>query len=134
MFRKHHLSEVNHLATRLSEEVAAYQPDVVLYIHGKRVKIFQLRESKVLKAGWWVEQDDNWSELEVATRDFDLYFAFAPAVVERFSRMAVRLATCRTVPMFVSTIRLLALPKKSIWYFSAPGVRGAIRSLLARSR
>lgn len=82
LFRKHRLSEPNHLATRLSEEVAAYEPDVVLCIHGKRAEIVQLRESKVLKAGWWVEQSNNWSELEAATRDFDLYFAFAPAVVD----------------------------------------------------
>ena len=82
LFRKHHLGEENHVATRLSEEVAAYAPDVVLCIHGKRAEIFQLRESKVLRAGWWVEQSDNWADLEASTRDFDLYFAFAPAVVE----------------------------------------------------
>ncbi|MEX3916187.1 glycosyltransferase [Paraburkholderia sp. BR10872] len=81
LFRKHHQSEANHLATRLSEEVAAYQPDVVLCIHGKRAEIFRLRESRVTKAGRWVEKNDNWSELEAATRDFDVYFAFAPAVV-----------------------------------------------------
>lgn len=82
LFREHRLSEENHLATRLSEEVAAYEPDVVLCIHGKRAEIFQLRESKALKIGWWIEQSNNWSELEIATRGFDRYFAFAPDVVD----------------------------------------------------
>jgi len=82
LFRNHRLSEENHLATRLREEVEAYQPDVVLCIHGARAEIFQLRDSKVVKVGWWIEQSNNWSELEVATRDFDHYFAFAPDVVD----------------------------------------------------
>ncbi|SDC68018.1 Glycosyl transferases group 1 [Paraburkholderia lycopersici] len=82
LFRRHPLGEANHLATRLSEEVAAYEPDVVLCIHGKRAEIFRLRESKVVKIGWWVEQNNDWPELEAATRGFDFYFAFAPDVVD----------------------------------------------------
>ncbi|WP_028231826.1 CgeB family protein [Paraburkholderia mimosarum] len=82
LFRQHRLGEVNHLATRLSEEVAAFEPDVVLCIHGKRAEICKLRDSNVVKIGWWVEQSNDWSDLEAASRGFDLYFAFAPEVVD----------------------------------------------------
>jgi spore maturation protein CgeB len=82
LFRKHRLSEANYLATRFSEEVAAFEPDAVLCIHGKRIEIDRLVDSKARKIGWWVEQSNNWPELEVATRHYAQYFAFAEDVVD----------------------------------------------------
>lgn len=134
LFRKHRLGEVDHLATRPSEEAQPISPMSRFAFMAKEPKSSSCGNQQSRRQAGGSSKTTTGPSWKRPRATLTATLRSHPLSSKRFSRTAVRLTICLTAPIFVSIIRLPAVRKRSTWYFSAPGVRGAIRSLPAHSR
>lgn len=65
-----------------ADRIKQFSPDLILCIHGHKIGEAFLRETTILKLGWWVEPNPNMENLIRFAKLFDLYLSYDSKIVD----------------------------------------------------
>ncbi len=77
LFAHHPFNRLNYLTQKLKDFCDSYCPEMIFFIHGQPYGNQALDGLSVPKLGWWMEPNDDITELRVNAAPFDVYYSFS---------------------------------------------------------
>jgi len=90
LFEWSRFSYYNFRDRQFSDRIKQFSPDLILCIHGHMIGEALLRETTILKLGWWVEPNPNIDNLIRFAKLFDLYLSYDSKIVDLLSNLNIR--------------------------------------------